>query len=50
MAAGTLAQEYTAGGMVTTAHDEMVLMLLLQAQGMTEAGHGVILYHVLSTF
>ena len=42
MAAGTLA-EYTAGGMVSTAHDEMVLMLLLQAQAPTEAGHVVTL-------
>ncbi len=49
MAAGTLA-EYTAGGMVSTAHDEMVLMLLLQAQAPTEAGHVVTLYHILSTF
>ncbi len=49
MAAGTLA-EYTAGGMVITAQDEMVLMLLLQAQAPTEAGLDVTLYHVLSTF
>ena len=49
MAAGTLG-EYTAGGMVSMAHDEMVLMLLLQAQAPTEAGHVVTLYHILSTF
>ncbi len=49
MAAGTLA-EYTAGGVVRIAQDEMVLMLLLQAQAPTEAGHIVTLYHVLSTF
>ena len=46
MAAGTLA-EYTAGGLVSTAQDEMVLILLLQ--GPTEAGDLVTLYHVLST-
>ncbi|KAL3141273.1 hypothetical protein ABBQ38_003608 [Trebouxia sp. C0009 RCD-2024] len=49
MAAGTLAKEYTAGGMVTIAHDEMVFMLLLQAPVETESGHVVTLYHVLST-
>lgn len=48
MAAGTLA-EYTAGVMVSIAHDKMVLMLLLQAQAstlLTEAGHVVSLYHM----
>lgn len=49
LAAGTLA-EYTAGGMIRIAHYETVLMLLLQAQAPTEAGHVVTLYHVLSTF
>ena len=45
MAAGTLA-EYTAVVMVSIAHDKMVLMLLLQAQASTEAGHVVTLYHM----
>lgn len=47
--AGTLAEECTAGGIVTLAHDEMVLMLLLQAEVATEAGRVVNLYRVIST-
>ena len=47
--AGTLAEEYTAGGVVTLAQDEMVLMLLLQAEVATEAGRVVNLYRVIST-
>lgn len=47
MTAGTLAKEYTEGG-VTLAHDEVVVMLL-QAEVATEAGGIVNLYHVIST-
>ncbi|KAA6426523.1 MAG: hypothetical protein FRX49_03633 [Trebouxia sp. A1-2] len=35
--AGTLAEEYTEGGVVTLARDEMVFMLLVQAEVATEA-------------
>ncbi|DBA76298.1 TPA: hypothetical protein ACH3X1_010012 [Trebouxia sp. C0004] len=47
--AGTLAEEYTEGGVVTLAHDEMVFMLLLQAEVATEAGRVVNLYSVISS-
>ena len=47
--AGTLAEEYTEGGVVTLAQDEVVLMLLLQAEVATEAGRVVKLYRVIST-
>lgn len=47
--AGTLAEEYTEGGVVTLAHDEMVFMLLLQAEVATEAGRVVTLYSVISS-
>ncbi|KAL3147479.1 hypothetical protein ABBQ38_014536 [Trebouxia sp. C0009 RCD-2024] len=47
--AATLAEEYTEGGVVTLAHDEMVFMLLLQAEVATEAGHVVNLYSVISS-
>lgn len=47
--AGTLAEEYTEGGVITLAHDEMVFMLLLQAEVATEAGHVVNLYNVISS-
>ena len=46
--AGTLAEEYTEGGVVTLAHDEVVFMLLLQAKVATEAGRVVNLYNVIS--
>ena len=46
--AGTLAEEYTEGGVVTLAHDEMVFMLLLQVEVATEAGRVVNLYSVIS--
>lgn len=49
IAADTLAQEYTAGGMVTIADDEMVPILLLQAKATTKAGHAVTLYNVYNT-
>ena len=49
MTPGTLAQEYTEGGVVTLAHDEVVLMLLLQAEVVTEAGRRVNLYSVTSS-
>lgn len=49
IAAGTLAEEYTEGGVVTLAHGEMVLMLLLQAEVATEAGRVVTLYSVISS-
>ena len=49
MTAGTLAEEYTEGGVVTLAHDEMVFMLLLQAEVATEAGRVVNLYSVISS-
>ena len=47
--AGTLAEEYTEGGVVTLAHDEMVFMLLLQAEVATEAGCVVNLYSEISS-
>lgn len=49
MTAGTLAEEYTEGGVVTLAHDEIVFMLLLQAEVATEAGRVVNLYSVISS-
>lgn len=47
--AGTLAEEYTEGGVVTLAHDEMVFMLLLQAEVATEAGRVVNWCNVISS-
>lgn len=47
--AGSLAEEYTAGGVVTLAHGEMIFMLLLQAEVATEAGCVVNLYRVVSS-
>ena len=47
--AGRLAEEYTEGGVVTLAHGEMVLMLLLQAEAATEAGRVVNLFRVISS-
>lgn len=47
--AGTLAEEYREGGVVTLAHDDVVSMLLLQAEVATEAGRVVKLYRVIST-
>ena len=47
--AGTLVKEYTEGWVVTLAHDEVVIMLLLQAKVATEAARVVNLYHVVST-
>ena len=49
LAAGTLASEYTAGGTVSAGDDEMVLMLLLQAEAGTDAGDIVSVYNVFST-
>lgn len=49
MTADTLAQEYTAGGILTIADDEMVPILLLRAKATTEAGHAVTLYNVYNT-
>ncbi|DBA90033.1 TPA: hypothetical protein ACH3X2_004300 [Trebouxia sp. C0005] len=46
--AGTLAEEYTEGGVVTLARDEMVFMLLVQAEVATEASR-VKMYRVIST-
>ena len=47
--AGTLAEEYTEGGVVTLAHDQIVFMLLLQAKVATADGNVVDLYRVISS-
>lgn len=49
MVAGSLSQEFTLGGIITIADDEMVPILLLQAKATTEAGHAVTLYNVYNT-
>lgn len=47
--AGSLAEQYTEGGVVTLADGEMVSMLLLQAEVATEAGRVVHLYRIVSS-